>query len=150
VSIYIYIHIYIYRERERDISCFLLWGLPFKGIHFQNPDCFWSALSVCGVSPLGESIYRILTFWKSDFCLRGLPFGGIHVQNPELFAEFIQSAGSPLWGNPFSESLLLPGEFGRHQGWGNLLPAPGGTSRGNNSPLPFKILSTTDQHFAFR
>ena len=27
------------------------------------------------------------------------------------------------------------------QGWGNLLAAPGGTSRGGNIPLPFKMLS---------
>ena len=43
-------------------------------------------------------------FYISSFCLRGLPFGGIHFQDPYLFEEFFLSAGSPLLGNPFSES----------------------------------------------
>ena len=74
--IYIYIYMLIH------ISSFCLWRIP----------------------PLGESIFRILTFLKSLFCLRGLPFGGIHFQSPDLFEELFLSVGSPLLGNPFSGS----------------------------------------------
>ena len=64
-------------------------------------DFFRRVISVCGVSPSGESIFRILTFLRSYFCLRGLPFGGIHFQDSDFFDELFLSVGSPLRGNPF-------------------------------------------------
>ena len=62
------------------------------------------ALSVCGVSPSGESIFRILTLLNSSFCLWGLPFGGIHFQDSDLLEQLFLSVGCPLRGNSFSES----------------------------------------------
>ena len=63
---------------------FLSVGSPLRENPFSESWLVWRVLSVCGVSPSGESIFRILTFLKSSFCLRGLPFGGIHFQNPDF------------------------------------------------------------------
>ena len=63
---------------------FLSVGSPLRGNPFSEFWLCWTVLSVCGVSPSGESIFRILTFLNSDFYLRALPFGGIHFQNPDF------------------------------------------------------------------
>ena len=55
---------------------------PLREIHFQNMDLFRTVLSVCLVSPLGESLFRILM----------------------LVEQFVLSAMSPLWGDSYSES----------------------------------------------
>ena len=81
MDVYIlYIYIYI----NRTLS-FCLRGLPFWGIHFQDSDFCWTALSVCG----------------------GLPFGGIHLQDSDFFEEFFLSVWSPLHGIHFQNNYFM-------------------------------------------